>query len=933
MRYRLIVLIAFFYHSSLKGQCPDISWSSIIAIRDSQQLLPAEKMTRLRDCLNRIKASPCGNDSVHAMLLRQIGYLRSDEKDYMGAVKCFQESIHIITSNIGKPGINPRHLINSYYQLSVIYDSLNNAVEKMKVVDSCISVSQSLGASAEIACIRSLEIRAQYDFDVGDYNRCVKDAEMCEYLARNYAADNASNEQNADVGKSLALTSLGWLVEALLRMKEFQKAEEYLDRKINEYKKSGLNYLGFVYTQLAQLEIHKGNYDKALLLYKKSLDIEKRGGYAFTCKQILNSAGHDIYFSGYNNSEKALSYYNQALRYTSQEKVKNKEDGIENAEILTRIGNVYVRQRRYTLAFIYFQQAFDMIMPGITEKDVLLMPADQIAKYKKLHILAGLIIDKADAYLEKYKQSKNRNDAREAVNIYKAADKLLVMMRATHTDLNSKLFWRSNSRRLYERAIEACYLLSDADEAFYFFEKSRAVLLNEQLTLRNLMSDEDISSQVQLSKKMVYLERELIKTETNSKKHLDIQSRLFKDQQTMDMLVQRVKAKNPLYYQSVLDTSVITLTDVYHTVLQDHQAMLEIFSGDSAVYSLLIVPGKAILRKMDKNVFEITANKYIEFIANTNLLNGNFDGYKAIAHQLYRLIFQNEQVPDGRIIISPDGKNFPFESLVVKDSSSYPVYFLNDHAVSYTFSAKYLLNDFTSNATPARGDFLGIAPVDFKQGLVSLPGSDQSLKLTSGYFGNATNLTGAEASKSNFTSQFANYSIIQVYTHAAANGDTREPVIYFSDSTLYLSDLIPENKPATKLIVLSACETGKGQLYLGEGVFNFNRGFAAYGIPSSITNLWSVESRATYKLTELFYKQLSHNLPIDIALQRAKIEFIKTGSRQDQFPYYWAAAILMGKTETISFNRQGSPALYIIVSGVICLLVIAIITWKAKRFK
>ena len=60
------------------------------------------------------------------------------------------------------------------------------------------------------------------------------------------------------------------------------------------------------------------------------------------------------------------------------------------------------------------------------------------------------------------------------------------------------------------------------------------------------MSDEDIANQVQLSKKILSLEREQHFAQTGTKEKLDIQSRLFKDQQTMDMLVQRVKAKNPL---------------------------------------------------------------------------------------------------------------------------------------------------------------------------------------------------------------------------------------------------------------------------------------------------------------------------------------------------------------------------------------------------
>jgi CHAT domain-containing protein len=126
-----------------------------------------------------------------------------------------------------------------------------------------------------------------------------------------------------------------------------------------------------------------------------------------------------------------------------------------------------------------------------------------------------------------------------------------------------------------------------------------------------------------------------------------------------------------------------------------------------------------------------------------------------------------------------------------------------------------------------------------------------------------------------------------------------EPVIYFADSALSLSELIPENKTAAQLIVLSACETGNGKLYKGEGVFSFNRGFAALEIPSSIINLWSVENESTYKITELFYKYAAKGLPLDIALQKAKLDFIAGSSKEKKLPYYWAASILSGKTDAV----------------------------------
>ena len=135
------------------------------------------------------------------------------------------------------------------------------------------------------------------------------------------------------------------------------------------------------------------------------------------------------------------------------------------------------------------------------------------------------------------------------------------------------------------------------------------------------------------------------------------------------------------------------------------------------------------------------------------------------------------------------------------------------------------------------------------------------------------------------------------------------------------------------MIVLSACETGNGKLYKGEGVFSFNRGFAALGIPSSVINLWSVENESTYKITELFYKYAADGLPLDLALQKAKLEFIATSSKEKRLPYYWAAAILAGKTDAIEFTKGFSWNGVAIDIGIIflCLAIIFFIRRKINK--
>jgi CHAT domain-containing protein len=257
------------------------------------------------------------------------------------------------------------------------------------------------------------------------------------------------------------------------------------------------------------------------------------------------------------------------------------------------------------------------------------------------------------------------------------------------------------------------------------------------------------------------------------------------------------------------------------------------------------------------------------------------------------------------VIISPDGKYFPYEALVVDDQTSDPNYFIDDHAVSYTYSARYLLYNISIQSdNSSSNNFIGIAPVHFSNfNLPDLPGSAESLDKIEKLYTHTFNLTSEQAKKKDFLEKFPSYKLIQLYTHASDTSNSGEPIIYFADSAVYLSDLISIGKTSSQLIVLSACETSNGMLMQGEGVFSFNRGFASLGIPATVSNIWSIDNQSTYEITEIFYKNLSKAMPIDVALQKAKLEFISNASKQKKLPYYWAAAILVGKTDAIEMSK------------------------------
>jgi len=911
---------------SVLAQCPnrDSLWKRIVYFKESLKPLTQKELEELLGYLDNLKFCPYKNDTTHVALVRILADACVQRGDFLQGAHFRLEAINIISRNAGKPSIKVGILPGIYYWLSLAYDSLNNVTEKMRALDSCIATSMRL-KQVDRSTLTALESRVQYFFDVGDYQRCIDYARLLQSLGQKYADDNTGLEHL--VGESAVYTSVGWEVKALLEVRRFQEAEELLKGKLDDYRKAGLkDYMAMIYSQLAGVQEQKGEYYDALSYFQLSLKYYVDIKDYFNCKQTTKDMGN-VYLGYLNDLPNALTRFQKALTYTNNDRSQDLKDAAETLDIYASIATIYVRMARYDLAHHYYGMAFDQIKPGVNETTLLNSSMDEIKRIKKIHYLTGLIIDKGDAYRKQFEDTREPSRLSEAIRIYKIADQFLNKIKSEQTDIQSKLFWRSDSRRLYENAIDACFLGNNVSDAFYFFEKSRAVLLQDQLNEQRWSGQDNILKQTQLEKMILQLERDVNSPATTSSDKSDLEDQLFKNRQELAQLQEVIKKNDPLYYQSFVDKSPISIQDVQQKILKDHQALVELFAGDSAVYVLAITGQRSYLQKFNKIEFDRLSDGCRNLIANAELLNKNFNEFKILSQQLYRLMFKQIDLPTGRIIISPDGPYFPFESLVV---SSVPLtYFLDDHAVSYTYSARYLLNSFSADHASTSYTFIGIAPVQYNNGLPALAGSDQSLKKLVTNFSNTTNLIRTDASKKNFLRDYYKYKIIQLYTHAKAGG-TAEPVIYFSDSALLLSDLFYEHKPSTSLIVLSACETAEGKLYNGEGVFSFNRQFAALGIPSSIANLWQVDNTSSYKITELFYKYLAKGLPLDVALQKAKKEFRSVSSKEKGLPYYWAASILVGQCDPIPVQKL-FPWIWMAAVAVVLLLIVGLMRISRRK--
>ncbi|MBR6979016.1 MAG: CHAT domain-containing protein, partial [Prevotella sp.] len=99
------------------------------------------------------------------------------------------------------------------------------------------------------------------------------------------------------------------------------------------------------------------------------------------------------------------------------------------------------------------------------------------------------------------------------------------------------------------------------------------------------------------------------------------------------------------------------------------------------------------------------------------------------------------------------------------------------------------------------------------------------------------------------------------------------------------------------LVVLSACETGMGDIAQGEGVFGLQRGFKKAGAGTIVMSLWKVDDNATQMMMTQFYKNLCDGMDKHEALHTAQKHLREykdeKGENKYNYPHYWAGFIIL----------------------------------------
>lgn len=280
--------------------------------------------------------------------------------------------------------------------------------------------------------------------------------------------------------------------------------------------------------------------------------------------------------------------------------------------------------------------------------------------------------------------------------------------------------------------------------------------------------------------------------------------------------------------------------------------------------------------------------------------------------KLYQVLLGQvvKQIARGRkICIIPDKflHGLPFAALVSPETGKF---FIEDWTVFYTPSLNVLWHCSEiarKKAGAQRESVLSIGNPTFDRRsypqLLPLQAAEREAREVADLYGNSAPLIGPQATKKSILSAMRSTEIIHFAGHYVidestplsskmllAAGDYQDA----GDSVLPASEILKHRFDDTKLIVLSACQTGSERYYRGEGAIGLSRTFIAAGIPLIVASQWAIESDATANLMIDFQSIRGSGASTADALRSAQLNMLYGSDKTHRLPYYWASFVCVG---------------------------------------
>lgn len=647
--------------------------------------------------------------------------------------------------------------------------------------------------------------------------------------------------------------------------------------------------IGKFYNNLASAYLRNNNYDKAINTYKKA-SLFDTSNYITQAKIFTNLAIAFRMKKQFKNCFNALTR-GKEFAYKSQnlEQMSFSHVGL---------AKYHEFQSEHALAISEYQKSIELLLPSFSYKDEFSnpKPEDLTFAINKISLLSN-IEDKVKATINLDKKKYKA----EILELFKLGDVLIDDMRKDHFNDDAKLYWRSVAFPFYEEALSYCFDENAYKEAFYFFEKSKSVLLLEGYSF-----NEAISKTSEIHKER-YLSLRAHLHEMQNKNQTKLVDEVVNSQRDFETFVDSLFLLYPKLFRKYSDHFLMSLPEFQRNIVEDTATIyIHYFFGKKKVYAYAIEKDKFAYhdlgpsQKIDSLIVDLK-----HFFLHPAQIDNDFKAYQKVSNALYEsLLAPLIHYGHKEVVIMPDGPiaSIPFEALISQYSNDKEMkYAIQDRIFRYSFSGS-ILNNLNDSEYRDAIDVVTFVPFDDDDNMKSVDFSGVQKKDFENAKANGLNVKyfkGSEASKERLLSFEGRLPIL----HFSSHGFTDEkdgPKILLANSEMSLSELYTSSLPSD-MVFLSACKTSLGENSYGEGIQSMARGFTFAGANSVVSSLWNVIAAPNSKIVKSFYENISSGQTKHLALHNAKLAYLEDSNVPsfEKSPYYWAGLVYYGESDNI----------------------------------
>jgi CHAT domain-containing protein len=694
----------------------------------------------------------------------------------------------------------------------------------------------------------------------------------------------------------------------------------------------------------SQIFLNLGMAYKAMGNYQQALNWFHRVNTT-TLPQVYNELAHT---QGLLQRPDSANYY-----LTRFEMATGKATG---RNIYTGMNQLYraewlEQQQQYEPALQKLQEAIIIFSGHFRNKDIFTNPTLFTGTFTSYRLFNALF-KKGATFEVLYRRQHQEKHLQAALATYASAMALLRYIEKSYDTDEAKLFLKNNSQQVYQNAVQVCLQLHAlhphagyAQQAFVIAERNKASVMYSRVTEKGIRKTTGVDAALlQKERNIKYnLARLSIKTDQtqDSVTLLALATEKARYELQLGQLQHAIEQHSGYYQLKYSDN--YPSPDSLQPLLGKDQAVISFYATGNALNVFVITRSGFQQTRIDSFAsIQQAATLWLAELQNTEA-GRRFKG-EPWGSQLYRQLVKPVQALAGNKtewIIIPDNILYylPFESLPAEGHPNAKT-LLETNEISYQFSARFIAAQH--HRSPAK-TFSTLAFAPFAQSgepfphpeyafMQQLPASAQEIAGLPG-----RSFTGAQATKEQFLKYLQQYPVVHLATHAIADtGNSAASFIAFYPKTkqpaqdaLYLEELYGLNMEATQLMIISACETGNGQLVNSEGVLSLTRGFAYAGCASLVNSLWKADDEATAAILHKFHLYLQQGYSKAKALRQAKLDYLH-GNALHKSPGYWAHLILTGDSRPL-IKSAGWHRWLLVTGGLAAVLLLGVIYIKRRK--